>query len=372
MPSREVTTPPPVTEPALPGVGEPGVGEAPDVLSEEERKRKRRKARLVLAILLIVAAIVVILIFRACTGRPPIPGLLAPQLPHYASSIYGTSRPVGVAVSPSGERVYVTESDGRRLVRVFNSSGNQVDVLKPRGHTGQWRSPVYVAVDPLTDDVYVSDRLRATVDIYTATGAYRGTFRPLAKKLHRRKSRTIVKWHRMRGLAPLGLAFDRQGNLYMTNVRGRFHQVLIFGRDRKLIRKLGNRRQFSFPNAVAIDGRADLYVSDSNHGRLAIFDPNGKAVASIRRGVGEGDLGLPRGVAIDGDGRLYVVDATSHIVKVYRIDSKGEKVPGYIGSFGQEGRRNGMFEYPNAVAVDGRGWIYVTDRENGRVQIWRR
>jgi len=45
-------------------------------------------------------------------------------------------------------------------------------------------------------------------------------------------------------------------------------------------------------------------------------------------------------------------------------------VPTYIGSFGNEGQTDGTFEYPNGVATDTRAHIYVTDRENNRLQVW--
>src|SRR5665647_1937460 len=121
---------------------------------------------------------------------------------------------------------------------------------------------------------------------------------------------------------------------------------------------------------MAVDSTGNLYVADSNHGQLLIFNATGKHIASIRRGVGDGDLGLPRGVAINADGRLYVADTSNQTVRIYHFDKNGTKVPTYIGSFGQEGLGNGMFEYPNGVATDSSGQIYVTDRENNRVQVW--
>jgi hypothetical protein len=42
----------------------------------------------------------------------------------------------------------------------------------------------------------------------------------------------------------------------------------------------------------------------------------------------------------------------------------------FIGTFGDEGIADGQFEYPNGIATDSRSTIYVTDRENGRVQVW--
>lgn len=320
--------------------------------AEKARTRRRRKA----ALLLLLAAIVAYLIYRALTGSTSLPGIEA-QLPHYESSIYGVTQPMGVAVSPDGDRVYVTESEGPRLVRVFDSSGEEVDALKPPGHKGKWRLPVYVAVSPLTEDVYVSDRLREVVDVYDAEGAYLRSLRP--------------EGDLGRGANPLGLAFDPEGKLYMTDVSGgrQAHRVLVFdSEDEEPMREIGVG-SFWFPNGLAVDSDGDVYVSDSNNGQLAIFDPDGKPLASIRRGVGDGDLGLPRGVALDGDDRLFVVDTTTHAVKVYKIGD-GAEVPTYIGSFGVEGFADGTFQYPNGIAIAGDGRIYVTDRENNRVQVW--
>jgi DNA-binding beta-propeller fold protein YncE len=335
-----------------------GVGKASaDLLTDEERKRRRRKAAALLAILAALIAIAIILIIRALTGSTPLPGLSS-DLPHYVSSIYGTSEPMGVAVSPSGGRVYVTESEGRRLVRVYDSSGNQVDTLKPPGHSVASRLPVYVAVSPKTEDVYVSDRLREVVDVYDPSGKYLRALRPTGRL--------------GRSANPLGLAFGPEGDLYMTDVSGsrKAHRVLVFGGSgERPLRKIGSRGMFWFPNGLVVDSSGDVYVADSNDGRLEIFDPAGRLVSSIQRGVGDGDLGLPRGVAIDGN-RLFVVDTTSQTVKVYDLANDVAEVPRFVGSFGVEGIGNGQFQYPNGIAIGGDGHIYVTDRENNRVQIW--
>jgi hypothetical protein len=73
-----------------------------------------------------------------------------------------------------------------------------------------------------------------------------------------------------------------------------------------------------------------------DRGRLVIFGP-GKMIATISPGVGEGDLGMPRGVAVDDSGKLQL---------------------------------DGAFEYPNGVATDKRAHVYITDREDNRVQVW--
>jgi Uncharacterized conserved protein len=332
-----------------------GKAGAADLLTAEERKRRRRKIAALLAILAALA-IIIFIILRSLSGNSPLPGIPS-DLPSHVSNIYDVQEPMGVAVSPSGDRVYVTESEGPRLVRVFDGSGNKIGALKPPGKNNAGRLPVYVAVDPNTEDVYVSDRLREDVDVYSPDGKYLRAFKPAGPL--------------GKGANPLGLAFGPEGDLYMTDVRGkkRDQRVLVFKTDsEKPLRRIGKPGDLWFPNGIAVDGDGNVYVADSDNGRLQIFDKSGKLVNSIARGVGEGDLGLPRGVALDG-AHLFVVDTTAHTVKIYDRPGNVSDVPRYLGSFGIEGVGDDQFQYPNGIAVGG-GKIYVTDRENDRVQVW--
>lgn len=325
-----------------------------------DQVRRGTRTRRIAALLLVGLLVLVLMgisIYYLTTRKPlsTIPGIAREDVPHYVFSIYGVTRPLGVAVSPSGERVYVTESDGARLVRVFNRDGKSVGALQAPP-TGISHIPVYVAVNPVTQDVYVSDRAAHAVYVYTGKGVYRGEFRP----------RGDIGG----GWRPLGLAFDGDGVLYATDVSGPYHRLLLFRRDGTLLRALGAPKQFSFPNGIVVDGRGTVYATDSNNGRLVVFDAEGTLATTIGRGAGAGDLGLPRGVAIGDGNRLYVVETVGHEVKVYRLGRSAASAPRYVGTFGREGQDDGAFEYPNGVAVDGRARVYVTDRENNRVQVW--
>ena len=121
---------------------------------------------------------------------------------------------------------------------------------------------------------------------------------------------------------------------------------------------------------MAVDANGNVYVSDSNNGRLVTFDRDGNELGVIRRGVSVGDLGLPRGAAIDDAGRIYVADVSQQGIQAYQAIATGERQPKFIGGFGEEGTADGAFRLPNAVAVDGRARVYVADWRNNRIQVW--
>jgi DNA-binding beta-propeller fold protein YncE len=351
------TTPPAVLEaPEITALGHSEGDIAGEATPTTLRGRKQKVAAL--AALLVILALLFAWYLMNRKPLSELPGLSDTKLPHYEFSIYGSTHPLGVAANASGDRIYVTESDGTRVVRVYDAKGKPAGILKPPSSTGITHIPTYVAINPTTQDVYVSDGFTSSIFVYDSKGTYLRTFAP--------KGDLGGKWH------PLGLAFGADGSLYVTDTRGttgKDHRAVVFGPDGTLVRSMGAPGQLTFPNGIVVDARGNIEVSDSNNGRLVVFDPAGKMIATISRGVGEGDLGLPRGAAVDDAGRLFVVDTADHMVRVYTIgDSKA--TPTYDGSFGGEGKLDGTFEYPNGIATDKRAHVYVTDRENNRVQVW--
>ena len=319
------------------------------------KKRKAGIATLVVALLLLALLFAWYLMNRKPLSE--LPGLSSTKMPHYEMSIYGAIKPLGVAVTTSGDRIYVTESDGPRLVRVYDRAGKAVGTLKPPASTGPSHLPMYVAINPTTQDVYVSDRVTASIYVYNAKGTFVRAFAP--------KGKPMGKW------APLALTFGPDGSLYATDINGsttKTHRVVVFGPDGTLVHSMG-APGLNYPNGIVVDSHGNIEVSDSNNGRLVVFNLAGKTLSMIAAGVGEGDLGMPRGAAVDDSGRLYVVDTSDHNVKVYNIGDSG-KTPTYVGLFGNEGQTDGTFEFPNGVATDTRAHIYITDRENNRVQVW--
>ena len=332
------------------------VGDSPAAGLPAKKGKRKRKITLLVILLLIFAA----LFAWYLLNRKPfseLPGLSQTKLPHYEFSIYGAARPLGVAANDAGDRIYVTANDGDRLVHVFDKAGNAVGTLKPPKSTGASHTPIYVAINPTNQNVYVSDRVASSIYIYDAKGKFLRTFAPKGN---------------LGKFAPLALAFAPDGTLYASDVfdgTAKKQRIVSFAPDGTLLHSFGKPGQLNFPNGIAVDSHGNINVTDSGNGRMVVFNVAGKMLATISRGVGEGDLGLPKGAAIDDSGRLFVADTTDHMVRVFTIGASGT-TPGYVGSIGGEGQTDGTFEYPNGVATDKRAHIYITDRENNRVQVW--
>jgi DNA-binding beta-propeller fold protein YncE len=345
-------TPAPDTEP-LPEGGGAGNG----TVAEEPPRGRRRKAFILIFLLGLLALLVSLaiwyLLFRQPIPIPTIPGEVV--MPTYSTALYGASRPMGVATSADGSRVYVGETGGEQIARILDASGNEVGQLLPPLSTGSDHVPLYLAVHPTTAEVWVTDRATGAIYVYAADGTYQRTFDPGA---------AIGAWQ------PLALNFDAAGNLYVTDVSLSPHRVLVFDATGVLTRTLGEDLGMSFPNGVAADAAGNVYVTDGNNGRLLVSGPEGERLAQVGRGVGSGNLGLPRGVVIDGQDRVYVADATGQGVFVYGTLKAGEERLDYYGFFGGEGVQNGAFMFPVGVSVDARGRIYVADSGNDRVQLW--
>jgi len=384
-------------------------------VTRDADKRRRRLLKLTLAVLLLLCAMVVAIALRYINHPQPLPDLVPGAghvylRPHHLFAITGVDKPVGVAVSADGKRVYVAESDGERLIKCFGSDGKLITKFQiPNTFVGE-RAPVYLAVDS-SGRVFVTDRTQGAIYVFTqdgqmldaiitptmtlteyvarhAGGLPAGTLfgiNYIAKQVRYTlpgQAEQIlplpnVEW------SPLGLRFDRDGNLWVTDVLADNNRVHMIPRDvftasswldfnpQTLDQVFGGsgvqEGQLSYPNVAMPDTRGRVYVSDGNNGRISVWNTGGQYQFQMGKGVGDGALALPRGIWLDGKNRLYIADAVEHDVKVF--DVSGDE-PTFLTTFGSFGVQSNNFNYPMDIALDDNGRIYVADRENNRVQVW--
>lgn len=329
----------------------------PPVAEEDAERRRRRKRFLLVFLVLMLMLLTIISLWYFIFRQPinPIPVIPTSQVPTYSTSFYGVTRPLGVAVSPTGDRIYVTEGGAPGAAVVLDGNGQLLAAMTPTEEIVGDHQPAYVAIDPLTQEVYVTDRLAGTIYVFDRDGAY---LREFALAVPRP------------GWQPVGIAFDTAGSLYVSDFSGPDQSVLVLDRAGAVVRTLGEAEGLNFPNGIAVDKAGVVYVTDSNNGRLLMFGSDGKGVPVVGRGVAAGKFGLPRGLMIDGSARLFAVDTTAQGVLVYRVPDGAATQLEFLGSFGVQGIGDGQFAFPSMVATDTRGHVFVADTFNDRVQLW--
>jgi sugar lactone lactonase YvrE len=169
---------------------------------------------------------------------------------------------------------------------------------------------------------------------------------------------------------PMGLDVDKQGNLYVFDAKSK--QIMVYNRDGKFQRTIGDSSQFARPAGIAVDPEGtriyavDIGGSSSNEHKVLVFDAkSGEHLFDIgKRGTAPGEFNLPRDTAVAPDGSVYVVDGGNFRVQKFTADGK------FISTFGAIGRQMGQFSRPKEAAVDSVGKVYVIDAAFGNFQIF--
>ena len=121
--------------------------------------------------------------------------------------------------------------------------------------------------------------------------------------------------------------------------------------------------QFRYPAGLAIDSAGNLYVTDTDNGRIQKFDGEGHLIATIGTpGSGQAQLDFPRDVEVGPDGNVYVADTENHRVQVFSASGA------WIATWGGYGTAPGQMGDPDGIAIDQSGNVYVADPGNGRIQ----
>lgn len=324
----------------------------------ETNKKIKRLKRGLYALLAVFAILLLALIYYLVTQRPVtkvLPGV-PKSAPRYVKSVYGDFGTLsGVAVNKSGTRFYAVDTS-KQKVWIISEAGAVVGSFGSTAEEGKeegFAAPLFVAVGA-SDEIYVADRLKAQISVYSPLGKFIKRFVPQVKG--------PFIW------SPLAIATDMKGNVYVTDAAKGEHRVLVFDKQGKLLRKFGSegskKGQFSYPNGIAVADDGKIYVADSNNARVQVFSNTGKSLKTIT-GTGAGSLTHPVGIDVSRSGEIHVVESLGHTVNVFDTDGT------YLYSFGELGIMDGQFRYPQGIAINGNGRVIVADRDNTRLQIWQ-
>ncbi len=120
--------------------------------------------------------------------------------------------------------------------------------------------------------------------------------------------------------------------------------------------------RYGSPNGITVDATGDTYIVDTDNSRVLKLNSEGSLVTQWgSEGSGNGQFSYPQGIAIDSVGNVYVADGNNRIQK---FDADGT----FISQWGSYGSGNGEFMGPRGIAKDSDDNIYVVDNDNHRIQ----
>jgi sugar lactone lactonase YvrE len=177
-----------------------------------------------------------------------------------------------------------------------------------------------------------------------------------------------------------GVATDSHDRVFVFN-RG-LHPLIVFDRDGKFLTSWGEGL-FQRPHGICIGPDDAVYCTDDLDHTVRKFTSVGKLLLTLGTPGRAADTGVagidyrtiqragppfhrPTNLALAADGSMYVTDGYGN-ARVHKFAPDG----GLLFSWGEPGRGFGQFQVPHGIAVDQEGLVYVADRENSRIQLFR-
>jgi sugar lactone lactonase YvrE len=176
------------------------------------------------------------------------------------------ARATAVAVTPSGDRIYVVDTGGveseQHQVHVYNRDGSKVKVIGKRGdRPGEFNLPSDIAVAP-DGTLWVLDAGNFRVQSFDANGNALSSFGSVGQG--------IGQFAR-----PRGLAIDRDGLVYVSDAS--FCNIQLFRADGELLLAIGSRSdsdapgRYLLPAKLASDETGRLYVVDQYFHKIEVL-----------------------------------------------------------------------------------------------------
>jgi DNA-binding beta-propeller fold protein YncE len=111
------------------------------------------------------------------------------------------------------------------------------------------------------------------------------------------------------------------------------------------------------PSAIAIGNGNQIYVADSDNGRVMVFDDFGV----LNRSIGQGTLQKPAAIRVDGGGRIWVTDSKSR--QLLCFNNRGALLYGWPAD------NPAPLNNPAGFCFTADGLIYLLDSAANRILI---
>ncbi|MEQ1934490.1 MAG: immunoglobulin domain-containing protein, partial [Fimbriimonadaceae bacterium] len=188
---------------------------------------------------------------------------------------------------------------------------------------------------------------------------------------------------------PRGVAVDTSGNIFVADTGNHtIRKITPVGAVNTLAGLAGSLgsadgtssdARFYLPHGIAADNTGNLYVADTDNHTIRKITPDGvvNTLAGLAGNSGSANgtasaarFCFPKGIAVDTSGNVYVADEANHTIRKITAGGVVNTLAGLAGSSGSaDGDTNSArFYFPDGVAVDKSGNVYVADTGNQTIR----
>jgi len=164
----------------------------------------------------------------------------------------------------------------------------------------------------------------------------------------------ITQWTANPKMPLRGLAADRKGTVYVVQ-SGKIQKVE--GLTGKPLGEIEYGEGWGFDDIVATPDGGFVSAWYRNRDDIVRFDSNGKVARGIKSAISSvtDRAELNTRIAVDGLGNIYALGTFNN--GIFKFGPEGK----YINRFGGQGNQDGQLQAPSAIAVDGKGRVFVSD-----------
>ena len=283
--------------------------------------------------------------------------------------------PFGVAVDAAGN-VYVADGGASNRVRkvtpqgaVSTLAGGAEGYADGVGAGASFNTPSGLAIDA-RGNLYVADTGNNRIRKVTPDGAV-STLAGDGRAGYADGPAASARFD-----APLGVAVDKAGNVYVADTYN--DRVRVVTRDGSVRTLAGGAAPgytdgpaaialFDTPAGVAVASDGSVIVADTGNDRLRKVTPDGQ-VSTLNfaaEGLTEPALDSPVGLALTRDNFIYATEQGRGRVWQIAPDGRAHLIAGAGRGFADgDGRTEARFNQPAGLALDAAGALYIADAAN--------
>ena len=305
--------------------------------------------------------------------------------------------PFGISVDASGN-LYIADTYNHRIRLITKSTGIITTVAGngTRGYGGDGglaiaaplNDPRGVAVDA-SGNIYIADIDPDRIRLVTkSTGIITTVAGIRNEEYGEGVLATSAKFY-----SPRGVAVDASGNVYIADTSN--HRIRLVTKSTGIITTVAGNGTDSYggdgglatsarlnsPRGVAVDASGNLYIADSDNGRIRMVAKSTGIITTVagngNSGYG-GDGGLatvaplndPRGVAVDASGNIYIAEFWSHLIRLVTKSTGIITTVARGGNYAYGGQATSAnFLWPRGVTVDASGNVYIADSYSNCIRL---